>query len=388
MAEEDVKQDLDTIQYEEEVVTSQGEFKQDFVTVQLVDASGYQQFTHILSLFHTEEPDLQIICSAGEDGELVSVRTSRLLLAAASNYLMKLIKGIHESVNDKEDLYTLLLPDFELQTVEHMLHLLLNGSVNCSDLEQLEKLQTLTKNLKLSFSFLLPGETPQPKPKPILLRPIPQSAPAPISLTESDMLFYHRLNDLRKLTSQRLSGNPEQKVSGKRKRKRGKEPAKEDMNTIEYECRMCNEKVKGINKLSTHMKHHALKYQEETGHLESKPKPRQGVIGLYGKRKLSCDKCGESFGSRRIFVSHLIHHRLNSKAGHRRLPCNLCSKAFPHLTMLEAHKRLMHPSASSKKNKKSPSNLTCGICGKKLATKKSWLEHEATHAANKSKFKN
>ena len=77
--------------------------------------------------------------------ELTVLHTSKNVVAAASKHMMRMIRSVHESVYEKEDVMTLLIPDFHVDTVKALIDLLLTGIVNCPTLEDLAKLQKLTR---------------------------------------------------------------------------------------------------------------------------------------------------------------------------------------------------------------------------------------------------
>ena len=78
-------------------------------------------------------------------GQLVSIGTSKNILAAASKHMMRILRSVEESVYEKEDVTTILMPDFEQETVEALIALLTTGIVNCPTLEALARLQKLTR---------------------------------------------------------------------------------------------------------------------------------------------------------------------------------------------------------------------------------------------------
>ena len=219
---------------------------------------------------------------------------------------------MEESVYEKDDTTTIFLPDFDQDTVGNMINLLLHGMVNCPDLVSLAKLQKLTRTMKLIFNFLLPGEPPPPARKtktseltlarnpsdlgnpkagrsPVLLKPVkeesssvgsPLFVPPMSQMSEKDLLLHKKLAEIRKLTSLHAASTlgfrtedetPYQsdrsfikrkkrmKVMSDQQQKSLKQAeAERDNNPMtEYQCKMCEETVKGIGTLAHHMKSHA-----------------------------------------------------------------------------------------------------------------------------------
>ena len=218
---------------------------------------------------------------------------------------------MEESVYEKDDTTTIFLPDFDQDTVGNMINLLLHGMVNCPDLVSLAKLQKLTRTMKLIFNFLLPGEPPPPAKKtktseltlarnpsdlgnpkagrsPVLLKPVKEESsslgsvvPSMSQMSEKDLLLYKKLAEIRKLTSLHAASTLGFKTEDetpyqsdrsfiKRKKrmkvmsdqqqkslKRQAEAERDNNPMTEYQCKMCDETVKGIGTLAHHMKSHA-----------------------------------------------------------------------------------------------------------------------------------
>ena len=122
--------------------------------------------------------------------------------------------------------------------------------------------------------------------------------------------------------------------------------------------------------------------------------PLQGMLAAMGKKsRLECDKCSETFVSRRVFVSHMNHHRLLAKAEQRPHECKVCAKTFLNPTSLDVHSRIIHGSSNTDKSDSTDGGggggggyLDCEFCGKKCASKKNLIEHKATHSDEKSKY--
>ena len=224
-----------------------------------------------------------------------------------------MLKSVEESVYEKDDTTTIFLPDFDQDTVGNMINLLLHGMVNCPDLVSLAKLQKLTRTMKLIFNFLLPGEPPPPAKKtktsestlarnpsdlgnpkagrsPVLLKPVKEESssvgsslfvPPMSQISEKDLLLYKKLAEIRKLTSLHAASTLGFKTEDetpyqsdrsfiKRKKrmkvmsdqqqkslKRQAEAERDNNPMTEYQCKMCDETVKGIGTLAHHMKSHA-----------------------------------------------------------------------------------------------------------------------------------